>query len=133
MRQIRCQTCKKAFSPERGTRRKNCYTCRPFKRGAGGSPAPVRVDTEPVSRGTGPIELVTVAELSAAGRLDTVSGQIAVRLAHQMDDEHLTGSQVSSLGAQLERTMEKATAGAPPPADEVDDFTARIMRKRDTA
>lgn len=132
-KRITCKGCKARFLRASGTRRLYCETCRPPRVLATDGIAAPAVVEQPAPRPPGPIELTTVAELQAAGRLATVSGRIAVRLAHQMDDEQLSGSQVATLGAQLERTMDRATAGAPKPPDVVDEIAARIAAKRAAA
>jgi hypothetical protein len=95
--------------------------------------APQVIPDEPVSGGPRPpgaIEQATRVDLGKAGRLDTWKGQIAVRLARQLDDESLSTSSVASLGAQLERTMDSALAGAKLAPDEVDAAADEIAEQR---
>lgn len=134
-----CNSCKIRFTPPASNpRRLNCFTCRPAFAPPGARPASAEVPANvPTSAAApyaqpgpvqGELEQVTRKELLAYGRLATISGQICVRLARQMDDSALTGSQVSSLGAQLERSFAKAIAGAKPPPDELDEIAERRRR-----
>jgi hypothetical protein len=80
------------------------------------------------------VESTVRGELERVDRLGTVAGAIAVRLAQRLDAVALTGSQAASLSAQLLKTMAVAMEGtAAPVADEVDEFTARLRDKRDSA
>jgi len=88
------------------------------------------VADEPVP---GPVETETLASLKKANRVHTVPGAIALRLARDLDGNALTGSQASSVSAQLLRTMELALDGAPAEPDEVDEFSARLRTKRASA
>jgi hypothetical protein len=121
-------TCRKQFTPARGTRREYCYDCRPEKTSPGQVPAGPSAATE-----AGPIEAAARAELERVDRLQTVAGQVAVRLARDLDSAALTGSQASSVSAQLLRTMEAATVGAPAEPDEIDAFQAQLRVIRDSA
>ena len=105
-----------------------CYTCRPERLTVG--PESMSAP-RPAERG--PVESATIAELERAERLQSVAGQVSVRLARDLDSAALTGSQASSLSAQLLRTMAAATDGAPPEPDEIDEFTRRAREKRASA
>jgi hypothetical protein len=131
-RTVPCRACRTNFKRPKGTNRLFCYECRPSRVGKTVvvDPAEQRV-AEPVElpppapREPGPLELAAVGELTRTGRLATVKGQIAVRLARALDDPELPDARLSTLGAQLERTMDAATAGAPPPPDGLDELGER--------
>lgn len=131
-RTVPCRACRTSFKRPKGTNRLFCFECRPSRVGktpAAALPAaPVVEPVElppPAPRDPGPLELAAVAELERTGRLATVKGQIAVRLARALDDPELPDARLSTLGAQLERTMDAATAGAPPPPDGLDELSER--------
>lgn len=128
-KQVRCKTCRASFTPAQGTNRLNCYACRPPRGSAGGGPATVVPPAQVEPRPPGEIESATRAELVRAGRAATVHGAIAVRLARVMDDPDLSEARLTALAAQLERTLDRATAGAPTAADALDDRQEEIERK----
>lgn len=107
----------------------NCYACRPPRGSAGGGPAAVVAPVQPTEpREPGEIEAATRSELARTRRTNTVHGAIACRLARVMDDPALSEARLSALAAQLERTMDRATAGAAPPPDGLDERQERILR-----
>lgn len=128
---LRCKKCKRRFTPARATVRVYCFECRPPRTSSSGTlaTAPPRSDTD----GPGPIESATKAELEAADRLSTVAGQVAVRLARDLDSAALTGSQAASVGDRLLKVMASATAGVPAEPDEIDEFRAQLSVIRDSA
>lgn len=71
----------------------------------------------------------TRAELEAAGRLDSMLGQVALLLAERMC-EFDTGSGTAALSKELRAVMATAVQGAPAAADPVDELRARRDRKR---
>ena|SRR6187549_115057 len=125
-KRVRCKSCGNQFTREQGSNRLNCTTCRP-PRVQLTADSQLPAAREP--RAPGEIEIATRAELERAGRLVTVSGAIAVRLAHAMDDPALPEARLSSLASQLERTMERATAGVKAPPDELTNRQEDIRRK----
>lgn len=124
----RCTKCKKQFTPRRGNRRVTCFVCRPerLKTGPESMSAPTRAEC-------GPVEAAAIAELERAERLQSLAGQISLRLARDLDSLAMTGSQASSLSAQLLKTVDAATGGAPAEPDEIDEFTRRAREKRASA
>lgn len=88
------------------------------------APAPVVLPDE--------VRVVDVvrAELERCGSTRTVAGVIALRLALTLDDPELTPAQVSTISAQLERTMAPILAAGPRLPDEGDTFAERLERKR---
>ena len=132
-KRIVCKGCGNRFTKPDGSSRLNCTTCRP-PRVQVPVDAPVGSPAAPVvPRAPGEIEVATRVELERCGRLVTVSGAIAVRLAHAMDDPALPEARLSSLASQLERTMERATAGVKAPPDELTARQARIRAVAETA
>jgi DNA-directed RNA polymerase subunit RPC12/RpoP len=128
-KRVRCKTCGKQFTRNTGSNRLNCEVCKPPRVAA----PVVSAEVPPVPRGPGPIEAATAHELARVKRVTTVSGAIAMRLARVMDDPDLSEARLTALAAQLERTLEKATAGTPPPPDDLDARQERIRLIQDTA
>jgi hypothetical protein len=127
---VTCKTCHHKFTRPTGSNRLNCEKCKPPRVIA---PAVPEASPTDAPQSPGPVEAATRAELERAQRLGSVAGQVAVRLARDLDSAALTGSQASSLGAQLMRTMAIATDGAPALPDEIDEFTRRANEKRASA
>lgn len=73
-----------------------------------------------------PLLAAVRADLVAAGRLNSVLGQAAVRLAEKMSDSH-TGAALAALSKELRNTMEAALRSAPAAPDLVDE----LRRRRD--
>lgn len=92
------------------------------------------VPVEPVEpRPAGEIEAATRRELARCRREHTVHGAIATRLARVMDDPALSEARLSALAAQLERTLERATAGVLPEPDALTERQERILTVMDGA
>lgn len=68
-------------------------------------------------------------ELEAAGRLETVLGQQAVKLAERMCSQFDTGSATASVSRELRAVMDAALAGAPKAADSLDELANRRKLK----
>lgn len=81
-----------------------------------------------------PVEVRVVdvvrAELERCRATRSVAGVIALRLALTLDDPDLTPAQVSTISAQLERSMAPILASGPRLPDEGDAFAERLERKR---
>lgn len=129
-KRVTCKTCRKQFTRSTGSNRLNCEVCKPPRVLV---PPTGEVPAAREPRAPGEIEVATRHELERAGRLVTVSGAIAVRLAHAMDDPALPEARLSSLASQLERTMERATAGVKAPPDELTQRQARIRAVAESA
>lgn len=124
---VRCKTCHKQFTRPTGSNRLNCEACKPPRVLV----PPATADAAPKPpRDAGEIETATRTELTRCKRSHTVYGAIAVRLARAMDDPALSEARLSALAAQLERTMDRATAGAEAVKDGLDarqdDLQAKI-------
>ncbi|AJA43302.1 hypothetical protein VC60_gp01 [Mycobacterium phage Sbash] len=75
-----------------------------------------------------------VKELTAAGRMETVLGQQALRLAMRLETSTVdTGAGLASLSKELRAVMAQAVAGAAVEADPVDELRARRDAKRASA
>jgi hypothetical protein len=72
-------------------------------------------------------------ELERLQQAGSVAAAVALRLARALDDPELGAAQVSSISAQLMRTLEPLAKLAPRPPDELDEFTKRLEQKRATA
>lgn len=116
--------CGRKFSRPLGSRRIYCETCSPSR-----SKPLVAVEV-PADAGPGPIELQAVVRLEAAGRVDTIEGQVLLRLAREADSGRATPSQLGTLGEKLIRVADVALAGvAKREPDALDEVTARRMAK----
>ena len=120
---LRCQICRERFSKPLGSRRVNCETCRPPRAKATALPPPEAPKV-------GPIEAQALADLEAAGRLDTVKGQTLLRLAREADSGRVTAAQLGSLASNLLKVEDAALAGARrPEPDRLDEVSERRRRK----
>ena len=92
------------------------------------APRPRLAETSPAAEDYA-LLAATRAELEAAGRLDSMLGQVALLLAERMC-EFDTGSGTAALSKELRAVMVAAVQGAPAAADPVDELRARRDRKR---
>jgi hypothetical protein len=120
---IRCKTCHRQFTRPNGSNRLNCETCRPPRVKAPTGPAPV----------DGLLQQAVHLELERLQQAGSVAAAVALRLARALDDPELGAAQVSSISAQLMRTLEPLAKNAPRPPDELDEFTKRLEAKRASA
>ena len=96
--------------------------------GSGGDP--------PESQMYAPVGLVAtvVKELNDANRLDTVLGQLALKLAVRLEASTFdTGSSFMSLSKELRAVMASAVAGAHVEDDEIDELQKRRDEKEAAA
>lgn len=121
-----CQQCKKRFHRDVGSRRVYCMDCRPPRKAAVGE-----VASEPSSHLPGEVESTVRQVLEEAGRLTSVPGVLAVRLAKHLDGSSSAAS-TSALAKQIDELVGKALDGIAPPADFVDDMAER-RRSRSSA
>lgn len=121
--------CGTKFTPRRGTRRIYCYACRPESTQSGprSQPAPRALPTN------GEMAAAVRAELERLEQVGTVAGAIALRLARSLDDPSLGAAQVSSVSAQLTRTLEPLQKRGPREPSVLDEFTRRIHEKQASA
>lgn len=113
-----CGICGRPYEAKTNASRYCGSTCR--NRKARGS--------APIAETVGELPAQTRAQLEAAGRLDTVIGQQAVRLAEQICVE--TGSSLAALNRELRATMAEALADVAPVADALDELKARREARR---
>lgn len=84
---------------------------------------------KPEATPTGTLGAV-VAELTAAGRLDSSSGQAAIALARRIDDGAESSSGLASLTRELRAAMAEALARAEAAGDALDELRARREARR---
>jgi len=73
-------------------------------------------------------------DLAAAGRLDTLPGQLALALAMRLTAPGTTASSVATLSKELRALMAEALAGTKPrEGDALDEFTIRLQQKAASA
>lgn len=122
------KTCHNVFTPRRGTRRVFCYECRP-ERSVDGAASMVTVPPPPgdPSRTDGELQQAVRAELEHLGATGSVAGTVALRLARSLDDPNLGAAQVSSISAQLIRTLEPLQKKAPRDPDRTDQRVAAAL------
>ena len=89
--------------------------------------APVLVDED------GPMVAAVRLELERCRADRSVAGTVALRLARALDDPQLGAAQVSSISAQLLRTLEPIQKAAPPQADRLDDLAEKAKARREAA
>lgn len=78
----------------------------------------------------GPLTVATMAELEAAGRLNTALGQAAVALAGRIDTGATeTGSGLAAMVREHRATLAEALRDAEGQADPLDELQARRERK----
>ena len=129
-----CPGCKRRFRPAKGTRRLWCTDCKPSRTLAADEAAPVVLGPGSPGWIPGPIESRALADLTAVDRLDTVEGQLTIRLAREIDGGRLTGAALASLGKQLLESKRQATAGTrAPERDAIDELADARARKAETA
>lgn len=134
-RTCKSSTCHRRFSRPLGSRREFCEECRPPRNRNQDAPAaPVLAGPGAPGWSPGRIESRALAELTAAGRAETLEGEIVVRLAREMDSGRVAGSALTSLAKQLLDAKSRAMVGIKPPdRDRVDDLADRRADKAATA
>ena len=126
-----CDFCGCAYTARRATSRFCGDTCGKRAQRARAAGTPLRAST-PDDREASPsgLERAVTRELEAAGRLQSVAGQVALELAYRVASPHETGAAVAALARQLGATMTAALAGVAPAADPLDEIRARRDLKR---
>jgi hypothetical protein len=71
-----------------------------------------------------------VAELQAAGRLDSSAGQAAVALARRIDDGAESSAGLAALTREMRAAMAEALSGAEATGDALDELRARREARR---
>ena len=117
-------------SPNQGDKRKRyCNgTCRKraLRAGVGGAEVAPVADVARRPLADVSVVRVTQAALVAAGRWETVQGQLAMTLAQRLDAGRDTGSAVAAMAKALTETLDRALADSSPGVDLVDE----LQRKR---
>ena len=124
----KCKKCGASIPMQsgRGRRREMCETCAPSRKRATKPAVPTPVDGD-ISGGAMP---VVVAELTAAGMLNSHQGRIALGLARRFDAGDDTGAALAQVARQLRETMASALASAVPVAvDPLDELRAKRERR----
>lgn len=144
-----CDVCGKPFEAKKPQARFCGATCRKrHSRGAGKAPAAPKTSPppQPVASGVTPqsethilvpqVGLIAsvVNDLTAAGRMQSVLGQQALRMAIRLETSTVdTGAGLVSLSKELRALMSLALAGAEDETDPVDELKSRRDEKRRTA
>ena len=119
-----CDVCGRGFEAKRRDAKACSATCRSNKRNM---VAPL--DADEVAGNS--LVKATTAELAAAGKVDTVLGQLAISLAGRMSG---TTTGLAALSRELRSVIDAAlsvkTSGAAPKADGIDELRARRDAKR---
>lgn len=124
-----CAVCPAEFEAKRAVAKYCSERCRKrAQRRPGGVHREV-VPIEQAKPADWPIVEVTRRELEAAGRLDSVTGQQAMRLAERMCGQFDTGSAIAAISKELRAVMAEALADAPKVADSLDELAERRRRK----
>jgi len=125
-----CDECGLQYVARRGNSRFCGDTC--GKRAQRARAAGMRLPTATVDGHKAPsdLERATARELEAAGRLESVDGQIALLLAGRIGSRRETGAATASLAKQFSVTMDEALGGVAKAADPLDEIRARRDRKR---
>lgn len=127
-----CDFCGHSYQAKRETSRFCQPKCRVYFSNAKKNPkAPQpRPEGEPVLE-SGDVSLVEVtrATLEESGRLDTVAGQQALRIAQAMTGRE-TGAGIAALSKALSTVMSEALEGVPAVADSLDELKARREARR---
>ena len=125
--------CGRRFVPRRGTNRIYCFECKPerFKSGPESMSEPAASAAVPLRAGD--TAAAVEAELERIGQAKSVAGTVALRLARSLDDPDLGAAQVSSISAQLLRTIEPLQERGPREPDVIDGFSQRLLLKLESA
>lgn len=119
-----CDVCGADFEAKRKDAKTCSATCRSNKRNMSSPPAPSEV-------GSNSLVKATTAELEAAGKVDTMLGQLAISLAGRMSG---TTTGLAALSKELREVTNAAigvkAAGSAPVVDDVDELRARRDAKR---
>ena len=71
-----------------------------------------------------------LAELEAAGRVDTAGGQSALTLARRIEDGRDTGSAIASLNREMRATLAEAVKGAKVPLSSIESYRDELADRR---
>ena len=125
-----CDSCGRSYMARRRSSRFCSARCR--SRNAGRPPELFNAlnnssGTDPVA--PSPLVESIQADLDAAGRLDTMRGQLALLLARRIGAPIQSGSSTAALSRELRAVMDDALTGATKAADPVGELAVRRERK----
>ncbi len=135
---VSCQECGRLFDAKRrgalfcGTTCRKRSSTRDIAARESGEFAPVSPISSPETAESppeSPLVATTRRELTEAGVVDSVPGQIALRLALKLSQPGDTGSAMASLARQLSAAMAEALAGGTKKADSMDELMERRLKK----
>jgi len=129
--QRECESCGRFYAAQRASSRFCGDTCgkrAQRSRAAGIPPRAASLDGHEAPPSE--LERATIRELEAAGRLQSVAGQVALELAYRVASPYESGAAVASLAKQFGEAMDRALAGVDRAADPLDEIRARRDRKR---
>jgi len=129
--QRECESCGRSYTARRDSSRFCGGTCGKRSQRARAAGIPLRTATSD-DREAAPsgLERAVARELEAAGRLQSVAGQVALELAYRVASPHETGAAVAALARELSASMTKTLAGVDRDADPLDEIRARRDLKR---
>jgi hypothetical protein len=119
---VTCEVCGAEFEGQRSTAKTCSDVCRQRKRRCEPNPAPV-------AGGEHPLVARTRLELQEAGKLDSVVGLHALRLAEKLTSTRDTGSATAAVSKEFRAVMAEALADVPRKADSVDELAQRRLQK----
>jgi len=125
-----CDVCGRSYEAVRVTSRYCGPTCRQRSLRAAAAGLALPTATLDGHKAPSDLERATARELEAAGRLESVDGQIALLLAGRIGSRRETGAATASLAKQFSVTMDEALGGVAKAADPLDEIRARRDRKR---
>lgn len=119
-----CDVCGRDFEAKRRDARSCSATCRSNRRNMSTPPTAGQVAGNSLVK-------ATTAELAAAGKVDTMLGQLAISLAGRMSG---TTTGLAALSRELRSVIDAAvgvkSSGVAPKADGIDELRARRDAKR---
>lgn len=127
---LRCSVCSETFEAKRSSAKYCGGTCR--NRAMRGSPVPQIVTDEEARADSERVHALvarTTRELDEAGVLDSVMGQMALRLAEKLAGNNDTGSAMASLSKEFRAVMQQALGDGTKKSDSLDELAARRLQK----
>lgn len=131
---VSCSACGKQFEASRRSAMFCGVTCR--QRAARASKAaPPDADPTPIDRGKReetaehPLIATTRRDLEAAGQLDTVVGQQALRLAEKLTSPFDTGSATAAVSKEFRAVMAEALKDQGKQVDSLDELASRRLKR----
>jgi hypothetical protein len=128
---VDCRKCRKPVPPQQGPgrRRTMCEDCSPRDRRDRKVQAVTSLP-QALMVPAGSLVDATQTALTAADRLDTAPGALAVYLAGQLDAGGHSGSSTAALAREYRAAVEAATKGATGVSSALDELRERRARRR---